>query len=94
MSDEDVKENEEITRSIDAVTALTVVMTIDGTVALQPTLAMDLMRQPTETDLRMLVLYLYDQLVAHPPSPQASSSEEQSLRDRLMQLLDERRSDG
>lgn len=92
MSEETV-EAEQVTRTVEAVTAISVVMTMEGTVTLQPTQGLELVRQPTETDLRMLVLYLYDQLVEHPPVNTPSDTE-QSLRDRLMQLLEERRQDG
>ncbi len=77
-------------RSVEAVTALTFVWTVEGSVVMT-TPDMALVRRPTDTDVRMLALYLHDQVIANPAPKdyQATVAQNGSIKERLEQLLAE-----
>lgn len=75
-------------RTVEAVTAVTFVFTMEGGIAVGPTKEMALVRPPSDTDVRVLALFLYDQLVAN-PTPKPPEAQE-SLRERMARVLAER----
>lgn len=66
---------------IDAVTSFTVVMTLDGTVALTEA-PLNNLRPPSQLDLRMAAWFLHDQLNENPPPP-AQKSDADRIREKL-----------
>ena len=75
-------------RTVEAVTAVTFVFTMEGGLAVGPTKEMALVSPPSDTDVRVLALFLYDQLVAN-PTPKPPEAQE-SLRERMARVLAER----